>query len=136
MPRWLRVVWFGATAMAVWLFAVPAYAQRGVAPLCDDRGATRLMPLPNVAPPSSSIDLGEPTEAQRLDELFARGTYEHRAPEPTAAPDFDACLPATTTALVVVKGEGVLGIFLDRDGPSGVRVRLERPPRRLAQSAS
>jgi hypothetical protein len=151
---WVRLVLFGATALALWLVAAPAlaaeppvaastYAQpiepppspnapKGIAPLCDDRGATVLAPPPVLQGPESwLVQDDDPADACSSGDSSMK-TYR---PVPRTGGDSPSTFDATTTLTRVVPcvPEADRQIALppaELGAPApGVRLRVERPPR-------
>jgi hypothetical protein len=128
MSPWVRRCLTLASILVVWLVARPAAAS---APLCDDRGASALAPLPVLDAPNASLNVGE--RGDGCDEAGARDHAYHRgerAPRitPFVHADFAPVSvvhdvqPAGRESTSVVASEGAL--------LPGVRRSVDRPPRR------
>jgi len=79
MPAGFRPILVVLAALAVWLVAWPASA---AAPLCDDRGASRLAPPPTLDTPNVSIDIGMGSDACGLHVEREASFHQGRTPNP------------------------------------------------------
>jgi hypothetical protein len=128
MPSWFRTLGLCLLTLAVWLAVKPAAA---AAPLCDKRAATAFAPPPTLDAPVASIDVGDSSDTCSLLRLDYDTTYNQgRGSDPWPAPSHldatvDRHVPAVLPAQVTV------GAPSDTDAPypTGIRSRLERPPR-------
>jgi hypothetical protein len=115
--------------LVVWLVARPAAAS---APLCDDRGASALAPLPVLDAPNASLNVGE--HAEGCDEAGARDKAYHRGDRPPRI------TPFAHADFAPVSAEGLVSSATAERFPSavtegspcpGVLRSVERPPRQL-----
>jgi hypothetical protein len=128
MASRLRTVAWVLLTLAVWLVVKPAAA---AAPLCDKRAATGFAPPPTLDIPVASVDVGDNTDSCSMLGVDRDTTYnEGRRSDPWPAPsrtdvtvDGDGPAVAPPDAVVVRAPETYL---VHR---TGVRARLERPPR-------
>ncbi len=122
----IRILVSLLAATFVWLLAPSA---RAAAPLCDSRGAITFAPNPTLEEPNSSVDVAE-------DDCSGAGAaqlaYEHGR-SPTAADatsDSARALVAKSPTILPASPSDVLEdpatTFVP---PSGVRSRVDRPPR-------
>lgn len=133
MPRLLRLALVALTALATFLVAGSALAAsaRGAAPLCDDRGATRLAAPPTVQLPQRSLEAAT-VEDRACDERHdVADSYRdgQRGPETRSPLDGEAALPVRPPR---VAGPGLTRTAEVRrslQGRRGVRARVDRPPR-------
>jgi hypothetical protein len=146
-PRLVRAVLFGATALALWLVAVPAFAAESAeseadaraaraaanaAPMCDDRGATRLAPPPSLVADGPSLEVG-PAPASCNGSITAGEQATPSDGDPSQnvpnGSEWLATFPSTHARVLIPDST----LALRRDDqlvPSaGVRARVERPPR-------
>lgn len=127
MSSWVRRCVAFACLLAAWLVVRPASA----APLCDDRAASALAPLPVLDTPNASVDIGDgPNRCEgwaATDLAYQRGELPTRV-FPTVRGDF----VLTTIAVAVPKATPVLvpAHFDPTARRAGVRSLVERPPRR------
>jgi hypothetical protein len=129
LRRAVRVAVMLGVVLAVWTIARPASA--AVAPFCDDRGASAIAPPPTLESPNDVIQRVRAASKCASDDGDAfRRTFApmHRLPQPPG-PNVEPTLPRTTPTVAPAEG-----CVLDLDSPpalvpSGVRFRIERPPR-------
>ena len=170
--RVIRAVLFGASVLALWLVAVPAFAsesdERGAAdaadatdatdatgaaagaaesdaraaraaanaaPLCDDRGATRLAPPPIMQPEEVLLELDE-TPSCPAAANFGSETAQtaHRAsnsssPEGVSGGEVLAAFPSSPTHVLSPDRTPAVSMYEAVVLSSGVRGRVDRPPR-------
>ena len=130
--RALRVWLFACVAFALWAVALPARAAS--APYCDDRGASALASPPVLQPPEEAMRAALAPRAPwacSFEEQLASGAvaHGHRTVAP-AVSVADVASPSLPRDLAPANGDGLLPEESDDDGaPTGVRCRVERPPR-------
>jgi hypothetical protein len=125
----LRVVLFVTLVLAVWTISHPASA--AAAALCDDRGASVIAP----PPPLEASD--EAIQRERIpDECLAEGILPLGARISPAPRGISFSFPSADQAVPIVPARlatsaGTESDFLPRTAraPTGVRSRVERPPR-------
>jgi hypothetical protein len=127
MSVWVRRFVTVACLLAAWLVVRPASAS---APMCDQRGASILAPLPTFDAPDASVDIGDRGDACDLsvdtDRAYQRG--EKPASDP-AAMHVDVTVTATRSHVPACGGEAVLAPDPRATPQAGVRFLVERPPR-------
>lgn len=124
----LRAVIAFAAALCVWLVASPAKA---AAPLCDARGATMLAPPPQLQAPSAAIDAASANEV--CVELDAQGDAIEQGrghtPLPTWSMDATSAGSSAPSSVEPASPSGTLDDRQESAPPTGVRARVDRPPR-------
>ena len=126
--RSLRVALFAALVVAMWTVALPAMA--APAPFCDDRGASGIAAPPMLEPADVAIARAF---APRVCDFDDSSPFPAIAPaRRVVARSWTAPEPALAVCpLTVPVREGALLPAAELDGRplSGVRWRVERPPR-------
>jgi hypothetical protein len=127
LRRALRAVLFAIVTVALWTVSRPAHA--AVAPMCDDRGASMIASPPTLQAPDAVLAQGS-RSCDGEDFLDGSAVAPGQAPRVVpASPGDPALVPVTPTVLP----PAVLGAAPAWDSPwidpSGVRWRVERPPR-------
>jgi hypothetical protein len=121
----VRFLVFGACLVTLWLVALPALAD---GPACDDRGATVVAPSPALVEVLPGLEAGD------VDELIGLGGVAPAVmPQPPQAPTVSssstALIPAVVAALPCADSAR-LGLESEKvPTPSGVKSRVDRPPR-------
>jgi hypothetical protein len=129
LRRVLRAVLFAIVTVALWTVARPANA--AVAPMCDDRGASMIASPPTLQAPDAVLAQAATSHAcDGEDFLDGRAVAPGHAPRVVPASQGD---PALVPVTPMVPPPAVLGAARAWDSswidPSGVRSRVERPPR-------
>jgi hypothetical protein len=113
-------------ATFVWLLAPQA---RAAAPLCDARGAIMFAPNPTLEEPNSSVDVGqEDCDGSGADQQ----SYDHgRSPTAvdSASESVRALVAKSPTILPATPSDVLEDAATTFVPPSGVRSRVDRPPR-------
>jgi hypothetical protein len=132
MPRLrkaLRVVLASSLALALWALARPALAAS--APFCDDRAASDTAPPPALEAPDVGIQRAHVTAACPADDSPLGLTL--RRGRSSSVPSFAGAeaLLATFSRAPLVPPQGTIldPAPLVQSPRSGVRSRIERPPR-------
>ncbi len=127
MSPWVRRCLTVACVLAAWLVARPAAA---AAPLCDERGASMLAPLPVLDSPNASIDIGEHPDgcdASALrDKAYHRGERPSRLGSSGHAP---MTLASAACEVASPAAERFSAPGTTTYPHPGVRSAVERPPR-------
>jgi len=131
----LRAALFGSVFLTLLTLALPASA--AVAPLCDDRGASAIAGPPLLEAPDEAIarvavaaaaHASSPCSREELP-YGASVSPVHKGPS-SAASSADQALPSASSYLILLAGHELTAGELEARPPDGVRVRIERPPRR------
>lgn len=114
-------------ATFVWLLA--PHSARAAAPLCDARGAITFAPNPTLEEPNSSVDVGQ-------DDCDGSGageqSYDHgRTPTAidAASEGVRALVAESPRILAATPSDELEDAATTFVAPSGVRARVDRPPR-------
>ena len=128
VARVFRTTIFAGVLLAIWTLGRPAHAA-ALAPFCDDRGATALAAPPALEASDEAIQRAAAPPCETDAPIFlSLGPARHAV---GAAPA--AIAPAETIAPLRVLPPPLDGLvaFVSGETPpqSGVRYRVERPPR-------
>jgi hypothetical protein len=128
LRRVLRAALFASLVLAFWTVSRPAFAMP--AGFCDDRGASAIAPPPSLEASDEAIARARLPAMCRGAELPIRATivpFHHGFPVASASADY--ALPLRVTPVAAARGD-LLELTYDGNRPSsGVRWRIERPPR-------
>lgn len=125
--RILRAVVALSVMLAAWTLARPAAAS--AAPFCDDRGASAIAPPPVLEASGEAISRTHLAQCDgRRVSPFATVTRS-RAPVESSGATVDPALPAHVPVLARVVGRLTAFAVLFEAPASGVRSRVDRPPR-------
>jgi hypothetical protein len=127
MSVWVRRLVTLACVLAAWLVVRPAAAS---APLCDDRGASMLAPMPVLDMPDASVDVGDHDGGCEgwvgRDHAYQRGERPARGFSPARGD----VLPTSVIHVPSPDARASAQAPAARETvPAGVRFPLERPPR-------
>jgi hypothetical protein len=129
VTRVFRAAIFAGVMLALWTLSRPAHAS-GLAPFCDDRGATLLAAPPALEATDEAVRRAAAPPCE-TDTPMSGVVLGHAHPGVRAVPADAAPATATTPSPQVPPAlDGPLA-FVPRDLPpqAGVRYRVERPPR-------
>jgi hypothetical protein len=127
MSAWVRRLVTLACLMAAWLVVRPAAAS---APLCDDRGASMLAPMPVLDAPNASVDVGDYDGG--CEGWVGRDHEYQRGERPTRVfPSASGDMVLTSVGCDVPSSAPTCAVATELRGTehSGVRSFVERPPR-------
>jgi len=129
VTRVFRTAIFAGVLLALWTLGRPAHAA-GLAPFCDDRGATALAEPPALEAPDVAIQRAAAPPCGTDAPVFglALGPAHHVA---SGAPADAAPAAAASPLPVLPPPLDGLVVFVSGETPpqAGVRYRVERPPR-------
>jgi hypothetical protein len=128
----LRQIFSASVLLALWTIARPAFAASPPAPFCDDRGASALAPAPLLEATDVAIQKARATApCDAADPVFLAGLGPGRS---DAAPRFGGAESAIVSCQARLARSRPAGELLAEPSTtlamhSGVRSRVERPPR-------
>lgn len=129
VTRVFRTAIFAGVLLALWTLGRPAHAA-GLAPFCDNRGATALAPQPALEAPDEAVQKAAAPPCDADEPIFGRTLGPARRGARAASADLVA---ATTTSrpqrLATPVDRDVSPVVRQAPPHAGVRYRVERPPR-------